>query len=417
MLEPVSRRWAWPTLALALVLAVAPAAATLDSETAEREVQGAERQAAAQSNHVVAEAGTVVAGLPVPEEPREPQEEDPEPGSAGSGSGQGGSGGSPPSGGPSQPPRRSYRPVVPAVPPPAPHVPLEEAEKLVAPVRELLPGDPVQLARDTAEQAQAIPRALLEPEATGEPASAPEPQGTAAPPAGPSALAATAVVLVAAGAATAATFVGFWLAGSSGAVGSKAAASAASRIGDLRGLLPFASPLFTRFERDTVLGHPRREALYALILQEPGISLQALGDATGLSRTAVIHHLRLLEHQHLVVSRRVGRSRHYFENGGRYGHDQKEAYAVLQNDRSKAVAEFIKGNPGSMQKALCAALGIQPSIAHWHVRRLEEAHIVQTVRQGRTVAYFPGPGLVAMQAAAAPPSVPAAAPAQPAATA
>jgi DNA-binding transcriptional ArsR family regulator len=293
---------------------------------------------------------------------------------------------------------------------------VKEVERLAEPVRRLLPDDPVRLARDTAEQAQAIPRTLLEPEAASEPEPAPAPQGTAAPPVGPSALAATAVVLVAAGAATAATFVGFWIAGSSGAVGSKAAASAASRLGDLRGLLPFASPLFTRFERDTVLGHPRREALYALILQEPGISLQALGDATGLSRTAVIHHLRLLERQHLVVSRRVGRSRHYFENGGRYGHDQKEAYAVLQNDRSKAVAEFIKGHPGSMQKALCAALGIQPSIAHWHVRRLEEARIVETVRRGRTVAYFPGPGLAAMQAASASAALPSA-PAQPAATA
>lgn len=415
MLEPVSRRWAWPTLALALVLSVAPAAATLDSEAAEQEVHDAERQAAAQSTQVAAEAGTVLAGLPDPQEPQEPQEEDPESGSSGPGQGGSGSGGSPPSGGPSQPPRRSYRPVVPA-PPPVPDVPLKEAERLVAPVRELLPGDPVQLARDTAEQAQAIPMGILEPDEAEPSEPAPAPQGAAAPPVGPSALAATAVVLVAAGAATAATFVGFWLAGSSGAVGSKAAASAASRIGDLRGLLPFASPLFTRFERDTVLGHPRREALYALILQEPGISLQALGDATGLSRTAVIHHLRLLERQHLIVSRRVGRSRHYFENGGRYGHDQKEAYAVLQNDRSKAVAEYIKGNPGSMQKALCAALGIQPSIAHWHVRRLEEAHIVETVRQGRTVAYFPGPGLVAMQAASASAAVPSA-PVQPAATA
>ena len=297
-------------------------------------------------------------------------------------------GGSPPP--PSQP-----HPIAAPVPAQA----VGAVDEALKPVRALLPSDPIGLVKSTADDAGRIPASILQPAQADEPAqTATTPQGAMAEPAAPSLLAPG--LIIAAGAATAATFLGFWLAGSSGAVGSKAAAAAAAKA-DLRRLLPFASPLFTRFERDTVLGHPRREALYALILQEPGISLQSLGDATGLSRTAVIHHLRLMEQQHLVVSRRVGRSRHYFENGGRYGHDQKEAYAILQNGRSKAVAEFIKGHPGAMQKMLCEALGIQPSIAHWHVRRLEEAHIVETVRQGRTVAYFPGPGLVAMDATAA----------------
>jgi DNA-binding MarR family transcriptional regulator len=195
-------------------------------------------------------------------------------------------------------------------------------------------------------------------------------------------------VFAGAAATAGAALVFFWLAGSS-SVG----AAAAAPQGDMRRLLPFASPLFTRFERDTVLGHPKREQLYALIMQEPGISLQALCDRTGLSRTAVTHHLRLIEHQHLVVSKRVGRSRHYYENGGRYGREQKEAYAVLQNDRSKQVADFIRTHPGAIQKAVCEALGLHPSIAHWHVRRLSEAQLVQSVRHGRTVSYFPTPGL------------------------
>ncbi len=199
-------------------------------------------------------------------------------------------------------------------------------------------------------------------------------------------------ILVVGATAAAATYVVLWLAGSSSTL------SAGAATPELRRLLPLASPLFTRFERDTVLGHPRREQLYARILQEPGISLQDLGRATGLSRTAVVHHLRLLEQQHLIISRRVGRSRHYYENGGRYGHDQKEAYAILRNDRSKAVAEFIRNHPGTMQKSLCEALSIPPSIAHWHVRRLSEGGLVETIRQGRAVAYFPGASMASVVA-------------------
>jgi DNA-binding transcriptional ArsR family regulator len=265
-------------------------------------------------------------------------------------------------------------------------------------LRSLIPADLIGYAQAKAEEAKRLPAELLAP---SQPQAAE--QGPVAPQtvvSQPEEATALAPILIAAGAATAATLIGFWIAGGS-TLGGKAAAGAAS---EFRRILPFASPLFTRFERDTVLGHPRREALYGLIMQEPGISLQALGDRTNLSRTAAIHHLRLLEQQHLIVSRRVGRSRHYYENGGRYGHDQKEAYAVLQNPRTRAVAEYIQGRPGVVQKDLCEALSIQPSIAHWHVRRLAEAHIVEAVRQGRTVAYFPGPGQVAMRREAAPPA-------------
>lgn len=188
-------------------------------------------------------------------------------------------------------------------------------------------------------------------------------------------------------ATAAAAGVLFWLAGSTGAA--KASGAASSMAGkNLRDLLPYASPLFTRFERDTVLGHPKREALYAEIMSNPGVTLQDLCGETGLSRTAVSHHLRLLEQQHLIVSKRVGRSRHFFENGGRYGRDQKDAYAVLHNDRSKDVHDFISDHPGAIQKDLCEALGIQASVAHWHVKRLQEASLIESVRQGRTVSYF-----------------------------
>ncbi len=160
-------------------------------------------------------------------------------------------------------------------------------------------------------------------------------------------------------------------------------------------LLPFAG-LFTRFARENILDHPKREELNRLVAAEPGVTLQSLCQSTGLSRTAATHHLRLLEQHHLLVSRRVGRTRHYFENGGRYPRSQKEAYAVLRNDRSREVAHFIRQNPGTMQKWVCEELGVQASIAHWHVARLCEASLVETVRRGRAVHYYPTAELAAM---------------------
>lgn len=191
----------------------------------------------------------------------------------------------------------------------------------------------------------------------------------------------------------------FWIVGSSGTLGGAAAGGTGTAMANqaaARKFLPYASPLFTRFEKGTVLDHPKREAIYGMIVMKPGITLQDLCEENGLSRTAVSHHLRLMEQQHLVVSKRVGRSRHFFENGGRYGRDQKDAYAVLHNDRSKEVHGYIETNPGAIQKDLCSALGIQASVAHWHVKRLVEANLIEAIRQGRTVSYFPAQSIQPM---------------------
>jgi DNA-binding transcriptional ArsR family regulator len=166
----------------------------------------------------------------------------------------------------------------------------------------------------------------------------------------------------------------FWVTGSS------AAASGVRK--------PVFSPLFTRFEGEKVLEHPRRAELYAAVAEKPGICLQDLCVETQLSRTAVTHHLRLLEQQHVVVSKRVGRSRHFFENGGRYASNQKDAYALLQNDRSRTIMDLIRAEPGIIQKGICENLDLQASIAHWHIKRLSEAGLIDPIKQGRTVQYY-----------------------------
>ncbi len=252
-------------------------------------------------------------------------------------------------------------------------------------------SDALQPVQDALQDAQRDVENLLAPtpEEADEPRTAATPNTKAAVPAG-SHLYAPAILL-----GSAAAGLGFllWFLGQTATVGAGAAGTAAANDG--RRFLPYASPLFTRFEKDTVLGHPKREALYGAIVGKPGVTLQDLCEQSGLSRTAVTHHLRLLEQQHLIVSKRVGRSRHFFENGGRYGRDQKEAYAVLHNDRTKDIAEYIKANPGAIQKDLCAKFDIQASVAHWHVKRLLEANLVESIRDGRTVSYFPSADVAA----------------------
>lgn len=268
---------------------------------------------------------------------------------------------------------------------------LKEAAAVIAWVEESAPtdleralGDLERQADETVQESQAALSILtVTPDSSGDPAQTQDARAEEAPPI-PKAV----VVATVAAAATAGTaFVMFWTAGST--VGSAGTAAAGKGSAGLKRVAPAFSPLFTRFEGKEVLQHPNRRELYALVAANPGVRLQDLCEETTLSRTAVTHHLRLLEQQHLIISERMGRSRHYYENGGRYERQKKDAYAVLQNGRSKDIAQFIIANPGTIQKGLCEALDLRASIIHWHIKRLCEASLIESVREGRTVSYYP----------------------------
>ncbi len=169
--------------------------------------------------------------------------------------------------------------------------------------------------------------------------------------------------------------------------------AAAGKAGFLRFLSPAALGLFSRFQGPRVLDNPRRAELNGMVCKSPGITVPDLCQESGLSRNAVLHHLRMLEDQGMIVHRRMGRSTHWFENGGRYGRERKDAYAVLHDDRTRDVAQFILRNPGSHQGAIGSALGLSPSVVHWHMKRLEDALLVERERVGRSVQCFPGGSL------------------------
>ncbi len=174
-----------------------------------------------------------------------------------------------------------------------------------------------------------------------------------------------------------------------GLVAAGFAAAAATKAGWIRILLAPIATLFSRFRGQELLDHPRRAELHELICQTPGITVPDLAHASGLSRNTVIHHLRMLEKEHLIVSNAVGRTVHWFENGGRYGREHKAAYAVLQDDRSRDVADFVAKNPGATQRQVAEGLGLSPSVITWHLQRLEAASLVDRRKQGRTMECFP----------------------------
>jgi DNA-binding transcriptional ArsR family regulator len=149
-------------------------------------------------------------------------------------------------------------------------------------------------------------------------------------------------------------------------------------------------PLYSRIERTEVLEHQKRDEIYELIRATPGIHAHEIGEKALIGWGTTVYHLKLLESHGLVVSKKSGRYKRFFVNTGEYT-KKKDVYGALRNETAKRVAEFIVEHPGSSQKELCAAVGIQPSLASWHVEKLEGVGLVKRVKDGRQVRYFAGP--------------------------
>jgi DNA-binding transcriptional ArsR family regulator len=179
-----------------------------------------------------------------------------------------------------------------------------------------------------------------------------------------------------------------------------ASASAAGLYGLWRVLkwtgLAAVLPLYSHISDDEILDDPNRAAIYRLIQEEAGISTKTIADRLDLAWGTVTHHLTKLEKRRFVVSKKYGKYRRYFANGTG-GTELKDEIAVLRLDRTGDVAQLIRERPGMTQKEVSDVLGVSSSTILWHVKRLEEVHLVRKVRDGKTVRYFPADGLAGVQ--------------------
>lgn len=154
-------------------------------------------------------------------------------------------------------------------------------------------------------------------------------------------------------------------------------------------------PLYHRIREPQVLENEVRSNIYGIIRTTPGISARALHRASGQSWGTVVYHLRQLERNHLVKSQRVGRSRNFYENHGKYSGMEREI-AVLNAEKSVRLAHAICQAPGISQEALTAQSGLPQSTISYYVRKLKEAELIEERRVGKYATYYPTASLPAV---------------------
>lgn len=140
--------------------------------------------------------------------------------------------------------------------------------------------------------------------------------------------------------------------------------------------------------RDNVLEHHTRRKMYEFLWETGSAHLRRISTALDLSTTNATWHLDKLVKAGLVGEVKANGYRMYYPKGaGRILRDQCVLSAQVQSDNAQAVVDFVRDNPGSHQREIARALGVNHGTARWHLSKLTEAGVLEAVRNGRTTSY------------------------------
>ncbi|MFQ5909385.1 MAG: winged helix-turn-helix transcriptional regulator [Thermoplasmata archaeon] len=149
-------------------------------------------------------------------------------------------------------------------------------------------------------------------------------------------------------------------------------------------LLLFFVPLYSKIRRERVLDHFIRGQIYGYILANPGEHYNAIKHALGLTNGSLAHHLRTLEREEFVKSRKFGLYRRFYPKHMRIPDDGD----FRMNPIQKHIVDVIHENPGISQKEIANAINITPPTVNYHIGILASARRIRVVRQGRKTECF-----------------------------
>ncbi len=131
-----------------------------------------------------------------------------------------------------------------------------------------------------------------------------------------------------------------------------------------------------------------RERLYAMVVADPGVHVRRLAPLVNLSWNCCNSHLRILEKEGRLASRKVDGKLCWFDRQAAAVRN-KNARCVLRDSGHRAVAQEVLAQPGANQVTLAQSLRLADSSVHRHLARLEREGLIVRMNGGRSRQVFP----------------------------
>jgi len=138
--------------------------------------------------------------------------------------------------------------------------------------------------------------------------------------------------------------------------------------------------MYSKIKRERVLDHFVRGQIFGYIQANPGEHYNAIKDALGLTNGSLAHHLRTLEREQFIKSKRYGPYRRFYPMN--YRMPPEDVYQP--NEIQQTILATIRDHPGITQKEIAGRLGLTPPTVNYHINVLDNRHLIRVERRGRS---------------------------------
>ncbi len=148
--------------------------------------------------------------------------------------------------------------------------------------------------------------------------------------------------------------------------------------------------LFSRLRPHELLDDPTRATIMDALAGEPGLHFRALCDRLGANPGRIRHHVHKLEQGGLIRARQTPGYTCYFPAAT--SRTVLDAGPLLRSEGARHILAAISRTPGACSKDLAAAAGLSPATATYHIKRLQQAGVIDSTRDGRATRIRLTPG-------------------------
>jgi predicted transcriptional regulator len=152
------------------------------------------------------------------------------------------------------------------------------------------------------------------------------------------------------------------------------------------GITRLVFPLYTRLKRDEVLDHFVRGQIYGFIVSNPGEHYSMIKDSLNVNNGTLSHHLRTLEVQGFIKSRRDGTYRRFYPVKMSIPQGEGQKLSDLQIGILDIVRQT--GADGASQRFIADMLDASQQTVSYNLRALCRTGSVRIEHDGRRTRYY-----------------------------
>ena len=137
--------------------------------------------------------------------------------------------------------------------------------------------------------------------------------------------------------------------------------------------LLFMVPLYSKLNSSDITSNSSRECILSLITTQPGITLGAITRKLKLKNGTAMHHIRILEREEYIKSKKTGKFRRYYRLG---------VPATGFNELQDKIIYQVGEHPGVTQSQLARELNLSRQLLNYHLQELVTNQVIKLERLG-----------------------------------